>query len=100
MGAAFKIRPSRDKAFKEWIRTQPCAISDDDCEGWIEAAHVAPRGQGRMGGRASDYYCTPLCRYHHHDKLHAGKMTPEEVDRIMLVARELLVEYLDQRGGI
>lgn len=49
--------PSRDEAYKVWIRSLPCAACG--IEGRSEAAHTGH--DGGMSMKASDYSCVPLC---------------------------------------
>ena len=61
---------SEDRQYTDWIRTQPCIMSDyrwsgSQCVGRTEAHH-AGRNRG-MSQRDHDRTCVPLCRQHHGD---------------------------------
>lgn len=72
------------EAFKAWIRKRPCFLEwTGECDTLgrkpVEAAHVDYAGKGTaaakgMGTRAADFFCIPLCPYHH-DEQH-GKIGP------------------------
>lgn len=62
--------PARDRHYRAWIRTLPCAACGRIEN--IEAAHTGPHG---LSQKASDYACIPLCIGHHR----TGK---EALDRI------------------
>jgi hypothetical protein len=77
-------KPTRDRTYLAWIRTQPCAVTD--CKRYrIEAHHAGPRG---MSQKADDHSAIPLC-FKHHDELHRlGKRT--FCDRYDLDIRQLI----------
>ena len=52
-----KSRPVRDKAYRRWVASLPCAHCG--LEGHSQAAH-ADQGKG-LGIKASDTECFPLC---------------------------------------
>lgn len=62
-----------DKAYTDWIRTQPCAMTETvgRCIGPVAAHHR--KGGGRktgMGLKAHDHETIPLCTRHHDDFHH------------------------------
>lgn len=59
-----KTLPVRSPKYRKFIRTHPCLISDMDCGGPVECAHINVDG-GTMGGKSSDLFCVPLCNSHH-----------------------------------
>src|ERR1039458_5850827 len=50
--------PSRDSAYRAWIRTLSCSCCGSRWQ--IEAAHTG--SEGGMSQKASDFSCVPLCR--------------------------------------
>ena len=97
-----KIRrgPSRDPAYRAWIRTLPCTICGAVWR--VEAAHTGC--DGGMSMKPSDYSCIPLCRnchtvgrgaYHH-----IGKLAFEQkwgIDCVELV-RELNIAWTAKKS--
>ena len=53
-----KARPVRDKAYRRWVASLPCAHCG--LEGHSQCAHSDSAGKG-MGIKASDTECFPLC---------------------------------------
>jgi len=94
----FKVQPSRDREYQDCIRSQPCYFHASDCQGDVQAAHMPPKGEGRKGKKASDYFCVPLCMYHH-GLHHAGKLSREEIMELQVHGWRLLVRWLDEKGG-
>ena len=62
--------PARDRRYRAWIRTLPCAACGISQR--IEACHTGPHG---LNQKASDYMCVPLCVTHH-------RTGPDALDRI------------------
>lgn len=77
--------PMRDKGYRNWLKEQPCAVSDRiplanghvitfpkpvpgvftfDCEQQTDPAHTVNNG---MGSKGPDSSCAPLCRKHHRE---------------------------------
>lgn len=56
-------RPDADPAYLAWVRTQPCCLRSDACEGPIEAHHAGKNPGVAM--KAPDATAVPLCRRHH-----------------------------------
>ena len=59
-----------------WVKTLPCLINSQDCEGVTAAHHLLKPYDGSrgMGMKANDRNVIPLCQYHHtllHDTLGA-----------------------------
>jgi len=59
--------PSRDEAYKAWIRTLSCVCCGRSAPN--EAAHTG--SDGGMSMKASDYSCIPLCVSCHRTGVHA-----------------------------
>lgn len=85
-------RPGRNKAYRAWIRKQPCAISG---KAWnIDFAHTGPRG---LGQKANDLDGVPLNREVHR-QYHAWGRTKFEqhyrisIDQIILELQQRAVE--------
>jgi hypothetical protein len=94
------IKPvrKRDKAHRDFVRSQPCVV----CGRRPSDAHHVQFGQPRaLGRKVSDEFTVPLCRVHHRD-LHRGsdekkwwgaaKIEPMEI------ARRLWRETRDKMG--
>jgi len=59
-----------------WVKSLPCLINSQDCNGLIAAHHLIKPWDGSrgMGMKANDRNAIPLCQYHHtilHDTLGA-----------------------------
>jgi hypothetical protein len=62
------MKPPRDKKYRAWIRTLPCAIcypAGLRQRSHTEAAHTHDGSQG-MSQKSSDYSVIPLCGLGHH----------------------------------
>lgn len=57
-----KVKPIRDRAYLDFIRSLPCMICG---KVGVEAHHQAAKGDGTMGGKPGDDRTLPLCIYHH-----------------------------------
>ena len=75
----------------EYIRTLPCAVASEECEGRTEAAHVRSRG---AGGTAKDL--VGLCHFHHRQQHDMGVTTFQRTHSIDLVR---LAADLWEMGG-
>lgn len=68
-GEVMKERPFRSPKHLEWVGRHPCQITQhgDHCNGdGVDAHHLTfLKDESRMGGKASDKYALPLCRFHH-----------------------------------
>lgn len=62
-------------AYLQWLRGRNCAVSNDDCVGKIEAAHVDHGGDKGMGTKASDKFAVPMCSQHHAEQHRIGWLT-------------------------
>lgn len=67
----------------DWIRSQPCAVGNDGCEGRVEAAHTESGGAGR---KADARTLAPLCWKHHRESHTTGVQTFERTHSIDLRA--------------
>lgn len=63
----------RAPAYLQWLRGRPCAVANDDCDGRMEAAHVRIGTGGGMGVKPSDWFCLPMCEYHHSQQHRVGE---------------------------
>lgn len=54
---------ARDVDYMIWVKTQPCLVASDLCEGGIDAHHAGKRHG--MSTKADDATCIPLCHRHH-----------------------------------
>lgn len=81
-------KPVRSKAYKEWIKTQPCIVPQ--CKNTdIDPGHI---GTGGMGTKVDDFRCLPKCRRHHEDYHRLG---PGPFARLKGVdLKELLIQHL------
>jgi hypothetical protein len=62
--ALMKVVRKRDKAHRDFVRSQPCVI----CGQRPSDAHHIRFGQPRaLGRKVSDEFTVPLCRVHHRD---------------------------------
>lgn len=73
-----KKRPRKeDKNHLDFIRSLPCLIGDDECDGRTEAAHIRAKNHAlgkRETGKAEkpdDAWTVPLCSHHHREQ-HKG----------------------------
>ena len=61
-----KPRRVIDRKYREWIKTKACVLTNPNCTGPIDAAHISPfNGTKGTGSKVSDYRVLPLCRMHH-----------------------------------
>ena len=70
-----KIKPYRDKKYREYVASLPCSVygvSDDTVVGH----HLINVGQGCMGGKASDLDLMPMS-FKAHDEMHRGLIEPD-----------------------
>lgn len=67
----------RSASHLKWIRGHHCAITNDDCAGKIEAAHVRTGTDGGMGVKPGDNWTIPLCSVHHAWQHHHGEQSFE-----------------------
>ena len=66
-------------AHLQWLRGFECAVSDVECKGKVEAAHVRLGTDGGISLRPSDWFANPLCEHHHRAVQHAkGERTFEK----------------------
>ena len=74
----------RSPSHLKWIRGHDCAVSNKDCKGKIEAAHVRRGTDGGSGVKPSDKWTIPLCGYHHQQQHREGEITFEVMHGIDL----------------
>lgn len=57
-------KPKRIKSekYKAWVRKLPCVICGNI---QTDPHHQQKKGEGKMGGKADDTRCIPLCLAHH-----------------------------------
>lgn len=63
------------EAFKQWLRGRDCAVSNLNCDGRMESAHVDFLGSKGMGTKTEDRHCIPLCTFHHRAQHTRGWLT-------------------------
>jgi hypothetical protein len=86
------VKPVRDRKYREWVGTQPCAVCGSF--GWIEAAHTGGRG---LNQKADDWRCIPLCRFHHQwsvSSLH--KLGPVRFSAVWKLDVKVLIQELHE----
>lgn len=52
---------------RAFIRSQRCLIDNADCAGRLDPHHVRTAANAGAGMRPPDWFCVPLCRYHHNE---------------------------------
>ena len=62
-------------AFLQWLRGRECAVSNANCDGRMEAAHVDFMGAKGMGTKTEDRNAIPLCTFHHRQQHTRGWQT-------------------------
>lgn len=65
--------PRINRAHIAWIRSQNCAVEDENCAGNVEAAHVRTGTDGGEALKPSDKWTVPLCWHHHRVEQHNGE---------------------------
>lgn len=80
----------RSASHLKWLRGWECAVSNDDCAGKMEAAHVRLGNHAGMGQKPGDDQAIPLCSHHHAEQHATGEKTFQtkyKLDAIGLAAK-------------
>jgi hypothetical protein len=83
-------------AYLAWIRRLPCVVSNHECEGTVEAAHVKSKG----AGGCDEGNTLPLCAGHHYIQHTIGirSFAVRYEKNLELIAANLLLEYERECG--
>lgn len=77
-----------------FVRTLPCAARAPTCIGPVQAHHVRTGTGGGMGMKPADWWCVPLCGFHHGDLHNRGARSFEALHGLDLKAMALRLATL------